>query len=149
VLAVGEDLVLHRKERAAGVDEVDAGQAILQRHFLGPQVLLHGDRVVGASFDGGVVGHHDALAAGHPPDPGDHASAGAPAVVHALGGQRRELEEGAPGVEQVVDALAGKELAPVDVLGTCRRGAALAPLAQPLAKICRERQVAQPRRCRC
>ncbi len=35
VLAVGEDLVLQRQEGAAGVDEVDAGQAVLARRSPG------------------------------------------------------------------------------------------------------------------
>src|SRR6478735_9761693 len=38
VLLVGEDLVLHREERAAGIDEVDARDAVLGRDLLGPQV---------------------------------------------------------------------------------------------------------------
>ena len=56
VLAVGEDLVLQRQEGAAGIDQVDAGQPVLQGDLLGAQVLLHRHRVVGAAFDGGVVG---------------------------------------------------------------------------------------------
>ena len=40
VLAVREDLVLQRQEGAAGVDEVDAGQAVLERDLLRAQVLL-------------------------------------------------------------------------------------------------------------
>ena len=73
VLAVGEDLVLHRQERAAGVDEVDAGQVVLGRDRLGAQVLLDRDRVVGAALDGGVVGDDHALAAADPADAGDDA----------------------------------------------------------------------------
>ena len=45
VVAIGEDLVLHRQERAAGVDEVDARQPVLERDLLRAQVLLHGERV--------------------------------------------------------------------------------------------------------
>ena len=60
VLAVGEDLVLHRQERAAGVDEVDARQVVVGRDLLGAQVLLDRHRVVGAALDGRVVGDHDA-----------------------------------------------------------------------------------------
>ena len=41
--------------------------------LLGPQVLLHRDRVVGAAFDGGVVGDDHALAPGDPADAGDDA----------------------------------------------------------------------------
>ena len=55
VIAVRKDLVLHRQERAAGVDEIDARQAILERDLLRAQVLLHRQRVIGAAFDGRVV----------------------------------------------------------------------------------------------
>ena len=75
VLAVGEHLVLQRQERAAGVDEVDAGQPVLQRDLLRAQVLLHRDRVVGAALDGGVVGDDHALAPADPADAGDDAGA--------------------------------------------------------------------------
>ena len=74
VLAVGEDLVLHRQERAAGVDEVDAGQVVLGGHGLRAQVLLDRDRVVGAALDGRVVGDHHDLAAADPADAGDDAA---------------------------------------------------------------------------
>ena len=64
VLAVGEDLGLQRQERAAGVDQVDARQPVLQRDLLRAQVLLDGHRVVGAALDRRVVGDDHALAPG-------------------------------------------------------------------------------------
>ncbi len=115
VLAVGEHLVLPRQERPAGVDQVQARQLVLQRDLLGPQMLLHRHRVVGAALDGGVVGDDHALAAGHPSDAGDHPGTGALVVVHAVRGQRRDLEECAAGIEQGVDALAGQQLPAGDV----------------------------------
>ncbi len=93
VLAVGEDLVLHRQERAAGVDEVDARQPVVQRDLLRPQVLLDRHGVVGAALDGRVVGDDHAAAALDHADAGDDARAGRGAVVELLGGQRRELQE--------------------------------------------------------
>ncbi len=65
IVHVGEDLVLHRQERAARIHQVDAGQAVLQRHLLGAQVLLDRHRIVGAAFDGGVVGDDQTFAAGN------------------------------------------------------------------------------------
>ncbi len=78
VLLVGEDLVLHRQVGTAGVDEVDAGEPVLERHLLGAQVLLHGERVVGAALHRGVVGDDHALAPRDAPDPGDDARARVP-----------------------------------------------------------------------
>ena len=99
VLAVREDLGLHRQVGAAGIDEIDARQPVLERDLLRPKVFLDGDGEVRAALDGGVVGHHHHLAAAHPPDPGDEPRRRRLVVVHAPGGQRRQLEKGGVGVE--------------------------------------------------
>ena len=93
VLAVGEHLVLRGQEGAARVDEVDAGQAVVQRHLLRPQVLLHRHRVVRAALDGRVVGDDDALASRDAADAGDEPAPGASSSYMPVGRQRRELEE--------------------------------------------------------
>jgi hypothetical protein len=123
VVAVGEDLVLQRQERAAGIDQVDARQVVLLGDLLRAQVLLHRHRVVGAALDRGVVGHDHAFHAAHPADAGHHAGGGHGVVVHAVRGQRRDFQEGAAGVEQGVDAVA-QQLAARGVLGA--RGLAAA-----------------------
>jgi hypothetical protein len=61
VVAVGEDLVLVGQVGAAGVDQVDAGQAVLRSDLLRAQVLLDREREVAAALDGGVVAHDHAL----------------------------------------------------------------------------------------
>ena len=106
VFLVGEHLVLQRQERAAGVDEVDARQAVLARDFLRAQMLLHRHREVGAALDRRVVGDdHDFLAM-HAADAGDDARGGRGVVVHAFGGEGRDFEEGRARVEQGGDAVA-------------------------------------------
>ena len=77
VVAVREDLVLPRQEGAARVDQVDAGEPVLLGDLLGPQVLLHRERVVGAALDGGVVGDDHALQRPAP--------ARSPAIIPAAG----------------------------------------------------------------
>src|SRR4029453_16856228 len=94
--SVGEDLVLERQVGAAGVDEVDARQAVLLCDLLGAQVLLDSEREVRASLDGRVVGDDDALAALNDPDPGDEAGGGRLAVVEVPGRERAELEKRGP-----------------------------------------------------
>ncbi len=116
VLAVGEDVVLVGQVRPAGVDEVDAREPVVLGDLLGTQVLLHRHRVVRAALDGGVVGDDDAFAAVHPADAGDDARSRARIVVHAVRGQRGELEERGARVEERFDAVAGRQLAAVDVL---------------------------------
>ena len=125
---VREDLVLHRQEGAAGIDQVDAGQAVLQRDLLRAQVLLDGQRVVGAALHRRVVGDDHALDAIDPADAGDHRGGrhleGIGAAVHAVGGELADFEEGRAGVEQAVDALARQQLAARQVLLARRLGAA-------------------------
>ena len=117
VIAVGEHLVLARQERAAGVDQIDARQPVLRRDLLRAQVLLDRNRVVGTTFDRRIVGDDHAFAAGDPADAGDDPGAGTLVVVHAVGGQRRDLEQWTAGIEQPVDAVARQQLAAVDVPG--------------------------------
>ena len=111
VVAVGEDFGLHGQEGSAGVDEVDAGQAVLLGDLLGAEVLLHRDGVIGAALHRRVVGHDRDLAACDAPDAGDDPRAGRFVAVHSRGGQRAEFEEGRGRIEQPLDALAGEQLA--------------------------------------
>ncbi len=139
VVAVGEDLGLQRQEGAARVDQVDARQVVLLGDLLGAQVLLDRHREVGAALHGGVVGHDHALASVDAADPGDDAGAGHRRLprraVHLGGRQRAQLEEGAAGVEQAVDPLAGQHLAAPGVLGPRRLAAARPCRRQPLAQV--------------
>ncbi len=73
VLLVGEDLVLARQERPAGIDQVDARQPVLLRHLLRAQVLLDRQRVVRTALHRRVVGDDHHLAPVDPTDPRDHA----------------------------------------------------------------------------
>ena len=75
VLAIGEDLGLQRQEGAARVDEVDAGQPVVERDLLGAQVLLDRQRVVGAALHRRIVGDDHHLAAGDAADAGDQPGA--------------------------------------------------------------------------
>ena len=111
VLAVGEHLGLQRQEGAARVDEVEARQPVLLGHLLRAEVLLDGQREVGAALHGGVVRDDHALPALDDADPGDDPGARRLAVVHVPGGERVQLEERRPGVDQPVDPFAGEQLA--------------------------------------
>ena len=111
VLAVGKHLGLVRQVGAAGVDQVDAGQPVLARDLLGAQVLLHRHRIVGAALDGGVVAHDHAFAALDAADAGDQAGAVDGVVVHAEGGERRQFQERAAGIDQAHHAVARQKFA--------------------------------------
>ena len=73
VVAVGEDLVLERQERAARVDEVDARQVVLLGDLLRAEMLLHREREVRAALHRGVVRDDHARAALDDPDARDDA----------------------------------------------------------------------------
>ncbi len=120
MLAVGEHLGLRRQIGAAEVDQIDAGQPVLARDLLRAQMLLHRHRIIGAALDGGVVGHDHAFAAFDAADAGDDAGGVDVAVVHAVGGERRQFQERRAGIDQVHHAFARKKL-------SARRHAVRAP----------------------
>jgi hypothetical protein len=117
MFTVGEDFRLVRQVRAARVDQIDARQVIIEGDFLGAQVLLNGDREIRAAFHGGVVADDDAFAARYPSDAGDDASARSFAVIHAVGGQRRQLQKGRGRIDQPLDPFARQELAAARMSG--------------------------------
>ena len=113
-----EDLLLRRQVRAARLDEGDRREVVLLGDLRGAEDLLHRPRVGGAALDGGVVGADQALHALDDTDAGDDGRADG--EVRAPPGQRRELQERRPGVEEQLDPLARGQLAAgvvaVDVL---------------------------------
>jgi hypothetical protein len=111
VLAVGEDLVLERQERAAGVNQVHARQSVLRRNLLRAQMLLHGQREVRASLDRGVVRDDHAIAPLDHADPRDDAGAGRLPIVELPGRERVQLEKRRVGIAEPVDAFPRGQLA--------------------------------------
>ena len=105
MIAVGEDLGLHRQERAAAVDKVDARQAVFRRDLLRAQVLLDGQRIIGAAFHRGVVAHDHALAARDAANASDHARPRCLVAVHAVRRKLAQFEERRAGIEQPLDAV--------------------------------------------
>ena len=124
VVLVREDLVLVGQVGAARVDEVDAGQPVLQGDLLGAQVLLHRQRVIGAALHGGVVGDDDAFLPGDAADAGDDAGRRDRLVIDAVGGELRQFEERRTGVEQSANAVARQQLAARQMLLAGTRAAA-------------------------
>mmetsp|Transcript_17232 Transcript_17232/g.35400 ORF Transcript_17232/g.35400 Transcript_17232/m.35400 type:complete len:424 (-) Transcript_17232:171-1442(-) len=112
VVPIGKDPRLFRQKGPPAVDQIDAGQIILESDFLGPQVFLDGDGEIGPPLDGRVVGHDRAQPARDHPDPGDDPAAGNALLVSGQGG---ELQEGSPRIAQRVDPVPGQELVPLEV----------------------------------
>ena len=121
VLAIGKHLVLHRQKRAARIDEIHARQPVFERNLLRPQMLLHGDRIVGAAFHRRVVGDNHHVAAGDTRNAGHDAGSRRVVFVDAEPGECRQLEERRAGIDEPIDPLAHRQLSllamTLDVLG--------------------------------
>ena len=100
MLAVGENLILVGQMRAAGIDQIDAGQAVVAGNHLRPQVLLHRHREIGAALDGGIIGDDHAGPPRDAADAGDKPGARHRIVIKPIGRQRRQFEKGRAGIEQ-------------------------------------------------
>ena len=88
VIAIRKHFVLRGQKRAAAIDEIEAGQAILGGDFLRAQVLLHGQRIVRPALHRRVVRNDRALLPRHPADTGDDAGGRHRVFINAI---RREL----------------------------------------------------------
>ena len=136
MLAVGKDLVLTRQVGTARIHQVDAGQAVIGGNRLRAQVFLDRDRVVGAAFDGRIVGDDHAFLAGNPADTGNQAASGNPVVaVQFVARELADFEKRRTRVEQSVDALAHQHLAAAEVLGARLVIASLCDLGDPGAQV--------------
>jgi len=115
VVLVRENFVLHRQVHARRVDEVDDGHMVLQRNFLCAEVFLSRNRKPGPRLHGGVVRHDHALLAANGPQPHDRPPCRASpfVLVHLVPGKQAQLPKRRRVVDQVLDPLAGRELAPL------------------------------------
>ena len=111
VIPVGEHLILHRQKGAAGIHQIEAGETQPLSDGLGTQVFFHGERVVGTTLHGGVVHHQHAEPARDPADAGDDTGGGYRLVIDLPASQRRQFEKRGARVQQLIDALAGQQLA--------------------------------------
>ena len=91
---VREDFVLVGQVGAAGIDQVDARQVVLKRDLLSAKVLLHRHWVVGAAFNGRVIGDDHDLPARNLSDARNHAGAGDILAIHAIRGELGDFQEG-------------------------------------------------------
>ena len=75
IVLIGEDVILLRKEGTCRVDHVYAWKVVLLSNLLGPQVLLHRNRVVCSTLECKIVGNNHALSSADHADACDHVSA--------------------------------------------------------------------------
>ena len=141
MIAVGKHLVLARQERAARVDEVDTRQVILCGDLLRAQVLLDGQRIIGAAFYGRIVGDDHAFEPVNPADTGNDAGARHVVAVDLPRGLPADFEEMGILVEQGANAIPRQQLAALQMLLPGALGPALHDVVVDLAQVIRERLV--------
>ena len=118
MLTIGEHFRLIGQVRAAAVDQIDAGQPVLQRDFLRAQMLLDADRIIGAALHGRVVAGDHHLPPRHAPDTGDDPRARHLVAIKAVGGKLADFQKGRTGIEQSLHPLAWQQLATRYMLGS-------------------------------
>ena len=141
MIAVGKHLFLPRQERTAGIHEVNAWQVVLLRNFLRPQVFLDGQRIVRATFDGGIVGDDHALDTVYAPHAADDSGRGYLVVVDFPGRQLADFEERRVLIKEGTNPFAGQHLAARYVTLSGALAAALHHLLAQRREILRERLV--------
>ncbi len=115
MIPVREDIILHREKGTTRIDEIDARQEVVSCDLLRSQMLLHCHRVIGAALYSGIVGDDHAQATTHLTDTRDNSRRGSLAAVKILRRQGGDLEEGRAVVQERLDAITGKQLAPLEV----------------------------------
>ena len=87
IVGVRENIFLQREKNAAGIHEIDRGNAIFDGDILRANDFFRGHREKRAGLHGGVVGDDHHAAARDAAEPGDRAGGGcaAPLLVHFVG----------------------------------------------------------------
>lgn len=68
-----------------------AWKVVLTRNLLSTQMLLHGERVVRTTLDGGIINNNNTLTAGNPANACDHSGTWDGFGVHFVCSQGRQL----------------------------------------------------------
>src|SRR5437588_5036226 len=138
MIAARKHFVLQRQKGAAGIDKIDAGQVVFRGNLLRPQMLLHGDGVVGAAFHRRIIRNNHAVAAADAANSGNDARRRQRIGIHLVRRERRELEKIRAAIEQCLNACARQHLAAAGVPLPCGFAATQPDFRQPLAHITRE-----------
>jgi hypothetical protein len=98
--------------------------------LLGTEMLAHGLGEERSAFHRGVVRDDHAWHVLHEAYPGHDSGSGHVPAIEAIGGERRELEKRAAGIEEQVDPVADRDLAPLPMPLDENRTATLQSLGQ-------------------
>jgi hypothetical protein len=84
---------------------------IFQRHFLRPQMLFHGERIVGAALDRRIIGNDHTSHPADLTDASDDTGGGNPILINRMGGKGGKLEKRRTRINQRLHPLARQHLA--------------------------------------
>ncbi len=116
MLAIGKYVGLIGQVRTAAIDQIDTGQPVFERDLLRPQMLLHRQRVIGATLHRRIIADDHHLPPLDAAYPSDQPSARHLAMIHVIGGELPDLEKRTAGVQQPLHPFAGQQLAAPDML---------------------------------
>lgn len=105
VVSVRKDIRLVRQVRTAGVDEIDAWEAVFLSDCLCSEMFLHGYWIIGASFDRAIICHDHTLHTLHTShNRNDTASGHIFPRIDLMSSKSRQLQERASSISQGGDS---------------------------------------------
>ena len=126
MVAIGKDFVLAWQMGAAAIDEIDARQMVFLRDFLRAQMLLDGQRIIGAALDGCVIGDDDAFMAAYVSNARYQSRRRNGSRVNLICGELRKFQKRRTRINQRRDAIARQKFSCArDVPRACLFSAAL------------------------
>ncbi len=93
MVAVWKYFILERQESSSRVYQIDAGQPVLLGNFLGPKVFFDCKRIIGTTFNCGVIGNNHALYIMHLTNTGNYTSRRYIIVIQAIGSQLANFQK--------------------------------------------------------
>jgi len=124
----------------ARIDQIDAWQRVLVSDLLSAQMFLYRQRVIRSTLDGRIVAHDHAFAPVDPSDARDDSSCRDVIVVHAVGGELRQLKKWTAGIDESAHAFSRQQLPPRRVARPCSVAAAFLDRRNLVAQIRDERR---------
>ncbi len=113
MLFVREDLTLQWQEYARRINQINDGEPVLDRNFLGAEVLLAGNREPRPGFHRGIISDDNHFTSVNFPNPKHRPRRRRTAIffIHLERSEQPDLKEVASGINQFLDSLACGELA--------------------------------------
>ena len=100
MLSVWENFILLRQKSAAGIHQINAGQAIGAGDLLRAHMLFHGQWKIGAALHRGIIRDDHTFAPRHAPNARDNPRARNLPTIKPMGRELRKFQEGRTRINQ-------------------------------------------------